>query len=367
MTDRRVSVRWWRGALQACALIAVSTGLSLAAAEAVTRLVYRHVTTTDDNYSYFARRWRDAHTGELDSDGFRTQPYAEFPAPGVTRIAVIGDSFTFGSGIEAADRLTNRIEAHLNARGKRRFEVLNFGKTGQETEDEIETMRTVLARAHPDVVLIQWFVNDVESRPKQRPQAWPLLPSARVDYFLKARSALYFLLNRSWVQIQIRGGWVQSYEDYMRERFTDPSAAASIDAKRKFEALMTLPRAARVGVGAFFYPQLEAVGGDLGHFPNEFLLERMLATCRGLGVHCVDLRGPLTALQPQERWVNQFDHHPGAEANRVAAAAVLAEFEQEWLAIAAARGSLGPVTSTSSPVGAPESRRARGAMTTPER
>ena len=158
MTERRKSVRSWRGALLACTLIAVSLGIALALSEAVTRLAYRHITTTDDNSSHFARRWRDAHEGELDARGFRTRAYSEFSAPGVTRIAVIGDSFTFGSGIEIGDRLTNRIEAQLNARGKQPFEVLNFGKTGQETEDEIETLRTVLERAHPDFVLIQWFV-----------------------------------------------------------------------------------------------------------------------------------------------------------------------------------------------------------------
>jgi hypothetical protein len=184
---------------------------------------------------------------------------------------------------------------------------------------------------------------------------------------LKAHSALYFLVNRAWVQLQLRGGWLQSYEDYMRERFTDPTAAVSIDATRKFETLLALPHAAGVGVGAFFYPHLEAAGSDLRRFPNEFLLERTLATCRGLGVHCVDLRGPLAALQPHERWVNQFDHHPSAEANRVAAAAVLAEFEQQWLTIEADGRTVRRGSSKSSRVGVPEAKRARGSMTTPER
>jgi hypothetical protein len=341
MINPRGLVPRWRSALLHLALLAVSSGIALALAEAVPRLVFRHITTTDDNYSYFARRWRDSHAGEFDADGFRTRPYSEFPSKGVTRIAVIGDSFTFGSGIEIGDRVTNLIEEELNARGTQSFEVLNFGKTGQETEDEIETLQTVLARAHPHFVLLQWFVNDVEARPKRRPEPWPLLPSARVDYFLKARSALYFLLNRGWLQLQLNRGWVQTYEDYMRERFMDPRAPVSIEATRTFATLLTMPRAAGVEVGGFLYPQLEAVGGDPGRFPNEFLLERTLATCHALDVRCVDLRGPLAQLRPPERrWVNQFDHHPSAEANRVAAVAVLAAFEQEWLALAAANADI---------------------------
>jgi GDSL-like Lipase/Acylhydrolase family len=324
----------WRGALTALALIGSSVLLTLAIAEAAMRFAYRHITTTADNYSYFARRWYDAHAAEISAAGFREREYSPHAAAGVVRIAVIGDSFTFGSGIELNQRLTNRLEAELNRRGGR-FEVLNFGKPGHETEHEIETLRQVLDEAHPDFVLVQWFVNDVEGRNKQRPQPLPLLPSIRVDYFLKRHSALYFFLNKGWVQLQVSQGWVKSKDDYMKERFGDPHSPASEAGTRAFKELLLMPRAAGIGVGAFLYPPLDGIDGDPKRFSNGFIIDRTLATCREINVRCVDLRPDLMRLQPLEkRWANELDHHPSGETNRVATQAVLRAFEQDWLALA---------------------------------
>ena len=76
------------------------------------------------------------------------------------RIAVIGDSFTWGQGVSEDDRLTNLLQERLND-GAGGFEVFNFGLPGADTRDESAILSEVLSQAAPDVVLPQWFVNDV--------------------------------------------------------------------------------------------------------------------------------------------------------------------------------------------------------------
>jgi len=73
--------------------------------------------------------------------------------------------------------MTNILEEKLNASGQK-YEVLNFGRPGAETVDELALLPTVLSLA-PDFVLPQWFVNDVEGHDKsRRPSGRRLVPSS---------------------------------------------------------------------------------------------------------------------------------------------------------------------------------------------
>lgn len=67
----------------------------------------------------------------LGSFGLRGADFPERPVEGAVRVAVVGDSFVFGSGVEEADSLPVKLDAHLRARFPAvRFEVLNLGVPG---------------------------------------------------------------------------------------------------------------------------------------------------------------------------------------------------------------------------------------------
>jgi hypothetical protein len=145
-----------RTALALFSLAVASMAVALVAGEFVVRLVFADVTTTNDNTSFFARRWRSGLSS--NSLGFREREIDPEPAEGVYRIAVIGDSFTWGQGIDRSDRMTERLQALLDHTSGR-FEVLNFGLPGRETVDHLRTLRDVVLPLHPDFVLLQWFIN----------------------------------------------------------------------------------------------------------------------------------------------------------------------------------------------------------------
>ena len=131
----------------------VSTLLCLLVAEFVIRVAFRDVTTTPD-VSYFTLQWRARNPPMMNRFGFRERDFSTQPEDGVLRIAVIGDSFTYGQGLPAHERLTNILERQLNQHSGR-FEVLNFGRRGTETVHHIRFLEhTVLATA-PDFVLLQ--------------------------------------------------------------------------------------------------------------------------------------------------------------------------------------------------------------------
>lgn len=112
------------------AISLVATAASLVVVEFVTRWVFRDVTTTSDDRGYFSfsQRWLRSGAVSLNPDGFRERPITA-KAPGTFRVAVVGDSFTFGNGIAAGDRYSAVMPRMLPAG----FEVLNFGVPGNNT------------------------------------------------------------------------------------------------------------------------------------------------------------------------------------------------------------------------------------------
>jgi hypothetical protein len=100
---------------------------------------------------------------ETNSLGLREREYPVERVPGVHRIAVLGDSFTFGVGTEFTDTYSKRLEAQLN-RSSGPFEVINFGVGGYNTVLELATWREQAARFKPDLVILGYVLNDTERR-----------------------------------------------------------------------------------------------------------------------------------------------------------------------------------------------------------
>jgi len=129
-------------------LIVMSTLLALGVGELVVRVALSDVTTTNDNSSYFSIGGRQMNPPRKNSLGFREREIVATKTPGKYRIAVIGDSYTYGQGIAEEQRYTNIVEAHLNS-SSRSYEVLNFGRPGAETVDHIEFLQNYVVPLKP--------------------------------------------------------------------------------------------------------------------------------------------------------------------------------------------------------------------------
>jgi lysophospholipase L1-like esterase len=104
-------------------------------------------------------RW-SVHTNER---GFRTAPFADRPAPGTTRVAVLGDSSTFGWGVEAFEAYPARLQGELAARWgipPERIEVLNLGVPGYSSFQGRVLLERVALPLAPDVVVWSYLSND---------------------------------------------------------------------------------------------------------------------------------------------------------------------------------------------------------------
>jgi GDSL-like lipase/acylhydrolase family protein len=315
--------RWSRSTLRTAllrvVLITVSIGLSLVALEWIARFAFWDVHSSADARTYLALRALPVRSNSL---GLRDR---EIPpkSPDQYRIVVIGDSITWGQGIEENERFTNLLEKDLGPG----YEVFNFGTRAHDMPEHVAELERAL-KVSPDFILLQLYINDFETRHMMRPVARPLLPWRDLDRTMLANSVLYGLMSTQWQRYQEATGQVESFPHYMERHLRDPN---SPEAQESFGRLhFFFRRTAEVGVptGVVIFPN----PNDLGRgYPYAYLHNHMREVCLEEHVEYVDLEPAFAKMgDPRGLWANRFDQHPNARANRGAADEILSKFGPVW-------------------------------------
>lgn len=335
-------------------LLVVTSTLLLVVSEFGFRYIYKDVTTTGDSQSYFEKKWQKKV--RLNRFGFRERDFDLDKAADVYRIAVIGDSLTFGKGIEEGDRFSNLLEQRLNADKSRRdtnYEVLNFGRPGANTLDEIGFLTEAVLPARPDFIVLQWYKNDVIDSPAKqamntkegRHEEGRHDSSSVGQKFGKAyermvnNSILFSLLDKQLNRLKQAaapkaaapesGTRLTHFDDKsMWEFFGDPNSTGSVRARNALLGFIETARKKSIPVGmvlftdSYFRPSSEL----------DYLLERVLDECDHEKLTCVDMRQPLEPYKGEMKlWASKLDPHPSAFANRITADEMFAAFGPVWL------------------------------------
>jgi lysophospholipase L1-like esterase len=117
--------------------------------------------------AYQAMEWAWGHRGAGNRLGFRDVEHAIEPEEGVFRIVVVGDSISAGQGIsDYGSTFPALLERRLRAQSFA-TEVLNFGVKGYATVQEVATLEEKALPFQPELVILQWCVNDYRGPPDQ--------------------------------------------------------------------------------------------------------------------------------------------------------------------------------------------------------
>jgi hypothetical protein len=131
----------------------------------------------------------------MNAAGYRGALRTTSRAGNSFRVAVLGDSFTFGWGVAEEEAWPALLEARLVAElGGLDVEVLNFGVPGYNTWLQLLQWRQVVSRYRPDAVLLGYYSNDA-AIDREVPNVYRLCPvppppGSRLFAAAEERSAL---------------------------------------------------------------------------------------------------------------------------------------------------------------------------------
>lgn len=102
-------------------------------------------------------------TLRISAQGLRAdRVYDPRPPAGTRRIVTLGDSFTFGHGVEIAEAWPSRLATLLSASDPDTdYEAVNLAVTGYGTDQQLLRFEAMGPDFHPDAVVLGLFVGNV--------------------------------------------------------------------------------------------------------------------------------------------------------------------------------------------------------------
>lgn len=277
---------------------------------------FRFVAVETDSFgmSLPARRWFALY-GRQNSLGCRDKEWAVEKPPEVRRIAFVGDSFTYGWGIERLeDRFSDRIHTMFDRREPGRVEVMNVAKPGWDTGAEIQPVSDMIDVYGADEIVLCYVPNDIEKLLPRGPEFDPIRPPEPTIVNLSSSCLFDYLYRRV---ILPRVPTVKGYHDWLAEGFADRGIW-----QRHQEQLFSIVRTCRaknVPLHVVLLPFLQT-GGD------KFQPAALHATLRSFfesnGVPVFDLLPTIEGRDRRPLMVNACDAHPNEPANALFAEAI---------------------------------------------
>lgn len=273
-----------------------------------------------------ARGTRSGEQIEINSLGQRDREPLP-PAPDLRRIAVVGDSSTFGFGIARAEDtyasvLEQRLNGQPNARGLR-YDVLNFGVGGYSSQQEAIVLRAKVVPLEPTFTILAYSLNDPEIEPIQPLHAF----FAPVE--LWQRSELLRLVAKIRRDGEIRRLAGGSYYGWLHQ---DPASWGSV--VNAFRSMGETARQAGFPVLLAILPVLPDADSRAGaewqqRYRFADVARQVAAEGEKNGFLSLDLYPALATRPAGELRVSDADFHPNELGHRLIAEALLAKIEAE--------------------------------------
>lgn len=222
-----------RTALLGSLTLAIALFCSLAVVEVVLRVVYRdggRRTLNGPGGQSFEYTFADAKRqlrGPLSTGA---------KALGVSRVMVLGDSITWGQGVpQWTDTYPARLLQALNVSGHG-YDMAVYARPGRELDAHASTIAEVAPVIHPDVVVYQWYNNDMEFSKAGRPVSHRFWRSWPWHAAMKSHSYSYFVLDFGLDALLPQPG--RSYLQYLEEDYAE-ATPAWLDFTRAFHVWAT--------------------------------------------------------------------------------------------------------------------------------
>ncbi len=240
---------------------------------------------------------------QTNSKGLRDReiPYAKTPEK--LRVLMLGDSLTVGWGVAVEDTFPKRVE-RMYAANSVDVEVINAGVGNYNTIQEVEYFLTEGHKYEPDVVVLNYFINDAEPVPEHHKPSL-LEETCLACVFTVGRIDTFARMVKT----------KQNWSDYYLSLYEDGKATGWLDARENIRKLAEYCRTNGVRLLIANLPELH----DVKNYPFQKVTDLVREAANAYRAEFVDLL-PLFEDQDSPRlWVSASDPHPNALAHSLIA------------------------------------------------
>ena len=282
----------------------------------------------------------------INADGFRDSEHSLHKEAGVFRIMVIGDSFTFGQGVNLEDTYSKYLERLLNSKVMT-AEVINCGVIGYGMWQYLEVLKRKVIPYKPDLVILGIFIDDITTSvpPYKNLENW-----AGTNPFAKDASDI---MNHSYVwnffenwstifetKYRYRRGYPYLKGIEERKKATGPAHPettwhqimyGTLPKQTYFDFSQTLKEFIRTCEAANIQPLIVLIPDAAQlHDPKRQAVNRFVKdTCREIGVPLVDVTERFEREKdPRTLYLFPLDAHTSPKGHRLIAESIFQKLQK---------------------------------------
>lgn len=255
----------------------------------------------------------------VNHQGFRGAPVEVRKAAGTFRIVCLGDSQTFGNGVDEGESWPAALEAALRESDlEPRIEVMNCGVGGYQIEQEVAYLEKRLLAFEPDLVVLGFFLNDtalpgasIESPSSSSRQLIHFLAPGRPGTFPKLRQYSRLLdLGADWLFRKLTmDRWIEQRQALYADDFEGWVRARSLMRKARTEV-------ERIG-GRFVVLLVPLLMRDGAELISAGPYRTVSAFCLSEGIPCFDPGALFADLEVDRLRVHERDLHSNSGGHRI--------------------------------------------------
>ena len=219
------------------------------------------------------------------------------------KIIMLGDSITFGWGVSYDETVSSRLEYALASNLEKGVKVVNAGVGNYNTAMQVEWLERVGLDMKPDIIILNFFINDAELTPKYDKISFS-------DQFFYSK--VIFLAGLDTAKRYLHSS--QNWREYYSSLYSPDSLEWS-EFQKSFFRLVDICVKNRLPLIVVDYPELR----QLRPYPFKNISEKIKNLSIKNNIPYISLLPILVNENPKDLWVTEPDPHPKGYANELMA------------------------------------------------